>query len=85
MHAMVTLCVALLDFHASLFGQPGADWFSWDRVLPSAVALVVFVGGLLNLPFNSWCARSWLYWPSQLNIPARWLRGLLACYRALSP
>ncbi len=82
---MVTLCVALLDFHASLFGQPGADWFSWDRALPSAVALVVFVSGLLNLPFNSWCARSWLYWPSQLNIPARWLRGLLACYRALSP
>jgi hypothetical protein len=82
---VVTLCVALLDVHASLFGQPFADWFGWDRALPVAVALVVFVGGLLNLPFNSWCARSWLYWPSQLNIRARWLRGLLACYRALSP
>ena len=82
---MLTLCVPLLDCDASLFDQPldGVLW-PWNHLLIHAVMLILFVGGLLYLPFNSWCSLAWLYWPAQRKSPAV-LRWLLAFYRFLAP
>jgi hypothetical protein len=82
----IVLCVPLLDADASLFDQSlaGVLW-PWSHLLTHVVVLILFVGGLLYFPFNSWCTQAWLYWPSLFRGPARRLGWLLAFYRFLAP
>ena len=82
---VAVLCVPLLDLQASVVSlrweQVTASWAS--LALHAAVA-VLALGWLLNFPFNSWCARSWMYWPALANHKLRVLRPLLAFYRWLA-
>ena len=78
---VLALCVPLLV-------TPAAPWFGPYALadLPMlAVLIVVMLGGLLNLPFNSWCAQSWHYWPSQFALHTGWLRRILDFYRLIQP
>lgn len=82
---MLALCLPLLDADAWLFDQP-LDGVLWPvgHLLTHAVVLVLFVGGLIYLPANSWRSLAWLYRPSQFQGPAI-LRGVFAFYRLLAP
>lgn len=80
---MAVLCVTLLDHQASLFDLSAAQVAA--APLKHVVLAVVAFGGLLHLPFVTWFARSWIYWPSlqgRLPAPVRWV---LAFYRFLLP
>jgi (2Fe-2S) ferredoxin len=58
------LCLPLLDLSSSVFVRPLGDApLSAGALLAGAVGLTVLVGGLVNLPFNSWCSQAWPYWP----------------------
>jgi hypothetical protein len=72
----IVLCVSLLDprsFHLDVSNVP---------VL--MVAIVVFVGGLIHFPFNTWVSRSCMFWPSLAQVRTFGLRHLLAFYRLLA-
>ncbi len=81
---MAVLCVTLLDSQtpteldvATLF-SPGAP------VLTNAIVLLHTIGALLVLPFNSFIANSWMYWPSLYRAP-RWLLLPVDLIRVLHP
>jgi Lipase maturation factor len=82
---VLTLCLPLLDqrspFTALRLDQATA---SWPAALLHLGLGLLFVGGLLYFPFNSWCTRAWLYWPATLTVRPRWLRWLLAGCRELA-
>ena len=83
---VLVLCVPLLDLGTSvaqlrpdqLLGSPGA--FATHLVL-----VVLLVGAIVHFPFNSWSAATWLHWPALLALRKRFLRLVLALYRALLP
>jgi hypothetical protein len=82
---VLVLCVPLFDLRSPIPDLSlAAATASWSTLLVHAVLLVVLVGGLLHFPFNSWCARGWVYWPATLGAP-RPLRTLIGLYRALMP
>ncbi|MGB7441856.1 MAG: lipase maturation factor family protein [Coleofasciculaceae cyanobacterium] len=83
---VIVLCLTLLDVNASIFNQGLIELvYPWQNLLTNAVVLILFIGGLLYFPFNSWCSQTWLYWPSTLKIDNPWLVKLLNFYRALAP
>jgi hypothetical protein len=83
---VISLCVTLLDSQASIFSQSLSVIFaSVNNLMTGAVMVVLFVGGLLYLPFNSWCTQSWLYWPPLAYVKQSWLQRLIAFYRGLAP
>lgn len=77
----IVLCIPLLDRKASLFDTSltgsATYWFA------NGVILFLAVGGLVNLPFNSWCTFTWLHWPSGQKIRLPLLGSILAFYRKL--
>ncbi len=78
----IILCLPLLDRNASLFdtsfaASSGTYW------LTNCVMLFLAIGGLVNLPFNSWCTFTWLHWPSGNKVRLPILRSILAFYRTL--
>ncbi|MEZ0542400.1 lipase maturation factor family protein [Fibrella arboris] len=77
----IVLCLTLLDRSASLFDT------SLATVITHPVTYTVLglwaLGGLINLPFNSWCTFTWLYWPSLQTIRLPGVQPVLAFYRAL--
>lgn len=78
----IVICIPLLDTKASILDIPvHAGNVQLHHILIYLVVSVVTVGGLLNLIFNSWCTFTWLHWPSALQVPSKWIRGLLAFYR----
>jgi hypothetical protein len=82
---VLVLLVPLLDLGSSVAQlSMGAALASWNALLVHVVVLVWLVGGVLFFPFNSWVPHSWLYWPIQLNVRSRIIRGVLAFYRTLS-
>jgi len=82
----IVLCVTLLDSQASIFDQGLSGLFyPWDNLVTHVVMLILFIGGLVHFPFNSWCAQGWVYWPSFLKVQSAWVRGILGFYRALAP
>ena len=75
----------LLDVRAPTRGLTlDAATASFESLVTHGVMAVVLFGSILHFPFNSWCSRGWLYWPSLLAAP-RPVRTLLAFYRALMP
>ena len=62
---------------------PGGTAFSLDTAHLLGVALIALA--LLHFPFNSWIARSWMYWPALDRIGRGVLRPLLFVVRALAP
>jgi hypothetical protein len=84
---VVIVCsIPLFDLDASLFDSvPGGYWGSPASAAASvAVAILVF-GGLIHLPFDSWCTRSWMFWTYFTRIRSRVVNGLIAFYRLLAP
>jgi hypothetical protein len=80
---VVVLCVTLLD-QRSITEQTVADLGS-PRGLVVAVAVTwSVIAGLIHLPFNTWCARTWLNWPAWAKV--RGAGGaLLAVLRGAMP
>ena len=68
----VVLCLPMLDtLECPLgVGNPAPAHSSTSEFLKE-ILLYGFFGflGCANLPFNSWCARSWAYWPALVD---RW-------------
>ncbi len=82
----ITLCVTLFDHSASIFDQPlSGVFYTWSNLFTHTVALILFIGGLVYFPFNSWCTQAWIYWPSISQIRFPPLRWILNFYRALAP
>ena len=82
---VVVLLVPLLDLGSSVTQLSlAAALASWQALIVHIVALLWLVGGVLFFPFNSWVPTSWLYWPIQLNVRSRIIRGVFAFYRCLS-
>lgn len=79
------LCVTLFDVDASVFDAASPSNASGFERVADLFALVVAVGGLVHLPFNHWCTRTFLHWPGQRALRARPLSWLLGFYRALAP
>lgn len=77
----IVLCLPLLDHSASLFNTTLATVQAYP--VTHTVIAVLAVGGLLNLPFNSWCTQTWLHWPSLLRVRLPGVQPLLRFYRAL--
>ena len=77
----IVLCLPLLDRNASLFDTTAA--MLQEHPVTHVVVAGLALGGLLNLPFNSWCTLTWLHWPSLLRIRLPGVQPLLAFYRAL--
>jgi hypothetical protein len=73
----IVLCVSLLD--------PRAFQLDVSNLPVLIVAVVVFVGGLIYFPFNSWVTHTCMNWPSLTQIRAFGVRHLLAVYRCLAP
>ena len=82
---VLVLLVPLLDLGSSL-AQLSLDAAlrDWQSLLVHVSVVVWLVGGVLFFPFNSWVPHSWLYWPMQLHIRFRIVRGVIAFYRSLS-
>ena len=79
------LCVTLFDVNASVFDAvPFVSASGFERIA-DLFALVVAVGGLVHLPFNHWCTRTFLHWPRQRALKSRPVAWLLGFYRALAP
>ncbi|GAB3504675.1 hypothetical protein GCM10027341_35350 [Spirosoma knui] len=78
----IVLCIMLLDGESSIFDTSfamiQAHW------LTHGVVLILAIGGLLNLPFNSWCTQTWPHWPSLARIPSKVVQGLLTFCRLLN-
>jgi hypothetical protein len=72
---VLVLCIVLFD-RTSITDARG-------DVLELAIAGLLLVAGLLSLPFNSWIAQSWTYWPSFDRVPV--LRWVVRVLRALAP
>ncbi|GAB3713149.1 hypothetical protein GCM10027592_52150 [Spirosoma flavus] len=57
----IVLCVTLFDTQSSIFDTSfqliSSHW------LTHSVMLVIALGGLLNLPVNSWCTQTWFSGP----------------------
>lgn len=81
----LALCVTLLDDKSSLFDTPLPPSATPGQLVESGVAFAAFVGGLLYLPFNHWCTRTFLDWQPLVDARSLPLRALFAFYRALSP
>jgi hypothetical protein len=82
---LLVLLVPLLDLGSSITQLSlAAALGSWQSLVVHVVLVVWLVGCVLFFPFNSWAPYAWLYWPSQLSIRSRILRGVLAFYRSLS-
>ncbi len=80
----IVICIPLLDVHASVFDIGFHQGILLIKdIFICAIVLVVVVGGLLNFAFNSWCTLTWLHWPSALQIPSAFIRGLLTFYRSI--
>jgi hypothetical protein len=81
----LVLLLPLLDLGSSVTQLSVATaTSSWQTLLVHVIVGVWLVGGVLFFPFNSWVPHSWLYWPTQLGIRSRIIRGVLAFYRSLS-
>ena len=63
--------------------RPSRAAWSFDPAHVAGAALITL--GLVQLPFNSWIARSWMYWPQLARSGRGVLRPLLAVVRALAP
>ena len=78
----IVLCLSLLDTKSSIldtsFQLIGTHW------LTHGIIVMLAVGGLLNLPVNSWCTQTWLYWPSLMRIRLPGSQVFLRFYRLLS-
>jgi hypothetical protein len=81
---VIVLCLPLLDPGASIFA------FRWHQVSSSLAALaihlgiaVLAVGWAVHFLFNSWCFRSWPYWPVWANRRLRLAAPLIALCRWL--
>jgi hypothetical protein len=57
--------------------------FAFDS--PHLLGAALLFLGLCHLPFNSWIARSWMYWPDLARVAGGTLEPLLRCIRALAP
>lgn len=73
----IALCLPLLE--------PRSLHIDLTQPLAAAAALIVSIGGLIYLPFNSWVSRTWIHWPAVAKVRAFGVRHVLAFYRALSP
>ncbi|MEM6380611.1 MAG: lipase maturation factor family protein, partial [Bacteroidota bacterium] len=79
------ILAALLAF--TLFDHQAALWNEWpihftqgENIGMHLLLGFYIVGGLVSLPFNSWCASTWMYWPSDMHIrflPLRWIVSFL--------
>jgi hypothetical protein len=82
---VLVLLVPLLDLGSSVTQLSLTSAVaSWQSLLVHVIVVVWLVGGVLFFPFNSWAPHSWLYWPIQLGIRSRLIRGVFALYRTLS-
>jgi hypothetical protein len=82
----IVLCFPLLDQTVSIFSPASLELAqSWNHLPIESLLAILFVGGLLNFPFNSWCAQTWQYWPVWQHIQAPWLKAILNFYRVLQP
>jgi lipase maturation factor len=83
---VLVLCLPLLDPRSPLLAfAPLQATTDWANGLVHTILAVLFLGGLLYFPFNSWCSQPWLYWPAQLSVSPGPLRRLLDFYRLLAP
>ncbi len=84
--AVVVLCIPLLDAGSSITDATLAS-LVWplDHLAQSALVLYLFLAGLLSLPFNSWIAQAWPYWPVWRRVPLAPLRTAVAWIRTLAP
>ncbi len=87
----VLLCVCLLDVHASVFDVARAPWASralhWpDLAIHAAMAVLFFNSLIYFVIMNSWVTRTWVHWPWEVvSWNRRWLRALIAYFRAFAP
>jgi hypothetical protein len=65
---------------AAAVGEP--SWAAWAWALDCLLYAGLGFLGAANLPFNSWCARSWPWWPALVDPPGRLLAALIAVGRA---
>ena len=82
---VAVLCLPLLDLNASIFS------FRWQQVAGTwqgaalfALTVVLAGGWLVSFLFNSWCARSWPYWPVLASRKLRAAWPLVTLYRWLT-
>jgi hypothetical protein len=75
---VLVLCIPLLDVDASLF-----DHSLLHHPLATLFAIFLFGAGIVCLPFNSWIAQAWPYWPAFDRVAA--LRPVAAFFRAVAP
>ncbi len=78
------LCFALLDTQSSVFD------LTWAQVtaqpLMHALLTLQIVCALLYFPNNSWGTHAWVFLPfDEWSWSRRWLRGVIAFFRVLSP
>src|SRR5215813_9285334 len=82
----IVLCVTLFDHRASIFDQTLSGIFTpWSNLVTHTIVMILFIGGLVYFPFNSWCTQAWIYWPSIARIQFFPLKCILNFYRALAP
>jgi hypothetical protein len=82
----IALCFTLFDHGASIFDHSLSGITQpWGNLLTHTVVLILFIGGLVYFPFNSWCTQAWIYWPSISRVRFLPLKWILGFYRALAP
>jgi len=78
----VVLCITLLDTQSWVWDT---TWALVTSHWPTHGLLVILaVGGLLNLPFNSWCTHTWMHWPVFIRIRIPIVQAMLHVYRVLN-
>lgn len=76
------LCLTLLDTQSSIWNT------TWSMITGNlathGVLVMLAIGGLINLPFNSWCTHTWMHWPVFIRIQVPIVQAVLRFYRILN-
>jgi len=82
----VSTCVILLDTQSTIFDMGFQEIFSsGQNVGVYLMVIIMFVGSILYLPFNSWCTRTCFSWVFFQKVRMFFLKPLFSFYRALAP
>lgn len=81
----IVCCIPLLDIHSSIFDLNSTYIIgTTHNLLLFIVALILFIFGMVNFPFNTWCSFTWPYWPSALQLKGAVPKFLVSSIRFFS-